>query len=276
VNYIVLFLALLLFQGCVITNPFTPPNGGGVYTEQTGTYPSEPIKTKAMYRATMRPYTVAGVRYTPMIPHIGQTFKGTASWYGPNFHGNKTSNGEYYDMHANTAAHKTLPINTLVQVTNLKTGESTIVRINDRGPFVKNRIIDLSHQAALEAGVIKHGTARVKLEVLDFDESARAYASRQPVAQQEEIITPIEIPTPYVSNPLLYQVQISSTDNKVQANKLAKEFAIIDGKYKSRIKTKTFWQKTHYKVLIGDFKTADEAQNFIASHYFDGAFVVKD
>ncbi len=274
-NYIVLFLALFLFQGCVITNPFTPPTTTGAYQEATSC-PSEPIKTKAMYRATMRPYTVAGVRYTPIIPEVGQVFHGTASWYGPNFHGNKTSNGEYYDMHANTAAHKTLPINTLVQVTNLQTGASTIVRINDRGPFVKGRIIDLSHQAALEADVVKHGTAKVKLEVLDFDESARAYATHKPAPQQKEIISPVEAPTPYISNPLLYQVQISSTDNKLQADKLAKEFAIIDGKYKSRIKTKTFWQKTHYKVLIGDFKTADEAQNFIASHYFDGAFVVKD
>ena len=275
-NYILLFSALFLFQGCVITNPFTPPVGGGVYTQQAATYPSEPIKTKAMYRATMRPYVVAGKRYTPIIPYIGQTFKGTASWYGPNFHGNKTSNGEYYDMHANTAAHKTLPINTLVQVTNLKTGESTIVRINDRGPFVKNRIIDLSHQAALEAGVVKHGTAHVKLEILDFDETAKAYVHKRATAKQEETISPIEAPETYTANPLLYQVQIASTDNQSQAQNLAKEFAIIDGKYKSRIKTKTFWQKTHYKVLIGDFKTADEAQNFIASHYFDGAFVVKD
>jgi rare lipoprotein A len=275
VNYIALFLALFLFQGCVITNPFTPPTSGTIYQEASS-YPSEPIKTKAMYRATMRPYTVAGVRYTPIIPEIGQVFHGTASWYGPNFHGNKTSNGEYYDMHANTAAHKTLPINTLVQVTNLKTGESTIVRINDRGPFVNNRIIDLSYQAALEAGIVKHGTAKVKLEVLDFDERARAYASHRAKKPKKEIITPIQEPEEYISNPLLYQVQIASTDNKRQANKLAKEFAIIDGKYKSRIKTKTFWQKTHYKVLIGDFKTVDEAQDFIASHYFDGAFVVKD
>ncbi len=266
---------LILFTGCTIWNPFVQRSTQDVTYDNTATsYPSEPIKTKAMYRATMKPYSVQGIRYTPIIPRIGQLFKGTASWYGPNFHGNKTSNGEYYDMHDTTAAHKTLPMNTLVRVTNLQTGSSTIVRINDRGPFVDGRIIDLSHQAALEIGMIKHGTARVSLEVLDFDETAKPYACKAP--QQIETITPMQT-EPIASNPsLAYKVQIVSTQDKAKADALIDEYAIIDGKYKASLKTKTFWQKTHYKVLIGDFKTADEAQNFIADHYFDGAFVVKD
>ncbi len=264
-----LTILLLFFTGCVGWNPFIPPNGASdvIYTA-----PSQPIRSKAMYRATMKPYTVDGVQYCPTIPYIGQTFEGTASWYGPNFHGNQTSNGEYYDMHAATAAHKTLPINTLLKVTNLETGASTIVRVNDRGPFVKNRIIDLSRQAAVDIGMIKKGTAPVRLEVIDFDKTASSYCQNKP--KQKKTITPIK--TKSKPTPFTYKVQIVSTQDKNKAQALVKKYAIIGGRYQASLKTKTFWQRTYYKVLIGDFDTADEAQNFIATHYFDGAFVVKD
>ena len=271
-------LISLLFNACALYNPFVPHGAQEVLYDETSSCPSEPIKTKAMYRATMKPYTVAGVKYCPIVPEIGQIFKGTASWYGPNFHGNKTSNGEYYDMHASTAAHKTLPINTLLQVTNLDNGLSTIVRVNDRGPFVKNRIIDLSNQAAQDIDMIKKGTARVRLEVLDFDHSATAYQHKKTPAWKKEVITPMEKTdnTQISDHSLAYKVQIVSTQNHQKAKELLKKYAIIDGRYKASLKTKTFWQRTYYKVLIGDFKSADEAQNFIADHYFDGAFVVKD
>ncbi|MBN1413063.1 MAG: septal ring lytic transglycosylase RlpA family protein [Spirochaetales bacterium] len=90
--------------------------------------------------------------------------EGYASWYGPKFHGRKTASGEIYDMHKLTAAHKTLPFGTYVLVVNLENGFSVVVKINDRGPFVKGRIIDLSKAAAIEIGMIKSGTARVRIE----------------------------------------------------------------------------------------------------------------
>jgi len=275
-------LTLFLFTGCTFWNPFVPHSASSaIYEQSPSAYPAEPIKSKAMYRATMKPYTVQGVRYCPILPEIGQVYKGTASWYGPNFHDNKTSNGEYYDMHAATAAHKTLPINTLLQVTNLENGKSTIVRVNDRGPFVKNRIIDLSRQAAQEIDMIKNGTAKVSIEVLDFDNSASEYVHKaKPVWKQQKTITPVQTQTieenPSITSTPIYKVQIVSTQNQEKAKELVQKYAIIDGQYQASLKTKTFWQKTYYKVLIGDFKTADEAQNFIADHYFDGAFVVKD
>ena len=95
----------------------------------------------------------------------GRRQEGVASWYGPGFHGKLTSNGEVYDMHATTAAHKTLPFNTRVRVVNLDNQRETEVRINDRGPFAGNRIIDLSYQAAKELGMIKSGIAPVRLVV---------------------------------------------------------------------------------------------------------------
>lgn len=97
---------------------------------------------------------------------MSQTFAGSASWYGGKFHGRKTANGELFDMNQLTAAHKTLPFGTRVKVTNNRNGKSVIVRINDRGPYVKKRVIDLSRKAAQEVGMIKSGTAPVTVEIL--------------------------------------------------------------------------------------------------------------
>ena len=91
--------------------------------------------------------------------------QGVAAWYGDKFHGRKTSSGERFDMHKLTASHRTLPFNTLVRVTNLKNRASVVVRINDRGPYAKNRIIDLSRAAARAIGLDRSGTARVRIEL---------------------------------------------------------------------------------------------------------------
>ena len=117
---------------------------------------------------TMRPYVIRGIRYHPTVVSVGDRFKGNASWYGPDFHGKLTSNGERYSMWAMTAAHKTLPMNTIVKVTNKRNGLSTVVRINDRGPFIATRIIDLSKQAAGKIDMVGHGTAPVSIEILGF------------------------------------------------------------------------------------------------------------
>ncbi len=101
-------------------------------------------------------------------PTTGKVFFGLASWYGPGFHGRRTASGEVFDMYKKTAAHRTLPFGTRVRVTNLSNGKSVIVRINDRGPAVKGRIIDLSYGAARALGMITQGVVRVKIEVLEF------------------------------------------------------------------------------------------------------------
>ncbi|HYL32965.1 MAG TPA: septal ring lytic transglycosylase RlpA family protein [Stellaceae bacterium] len=97
---------------------------------------------------------------------------GYASWYGPHFNGKHTANGERFDMHALTAAHRTLPINSYVRVTNLTNHRSVVVRINDRGPYAANRIIDLSAEAARELGIRKGGVARVRIELMTADEAS--------------------------------------------------------------------------------------------------------
>ena len=109
---------------------------------------------------------VKKVSYSPVSAKAKFASSGVASYYGPGFHGRRTANGETFNMHAMTAAHRTLPFGTLIKVTNLSNGKSTIVRVNDRGPYGRNRVIDLSVAAAKEIGSTHSGTARVNLEVI--------------------------------------------------------------------------------------------------------------
>lgn len=111
-------------------------------------------------------YVVKGVRYTPFSSISEFTEVGEASWYGPGFHGRKTANGERYNQNSLTAAHKELPLNSVVRVTHEATGKSVVVRINDRGPFHGNRVIDMSYAAAKALGMVQHGKAKVKIELL--------------------------------------------------------------------------------------------------------------
>ena len=176
--------------------------------------------SREMHKYTMRPYSVFGIKYYPFIANIGDKFDGIASWYGPDFHSKKTSNGEIYDMYDMTAAHKTLPMNTVVRVDNLENGKSIVVRINDRGPFVRGRIIDLSNKAAREIEMIGKGTAKVKLTVLGYngeienrDAPYSEVSNEEPssITKNEKVdgLEPLEIK----------ENSISSTKAPVQVNK---------------------------------------------------------
>jgi rare lipoprotein A len=114
-------------------------------------------------------YEVFGESYRVMDSSYGYRERGVASWYGKKFHGRLTSSREPYDMYEMTAAHKTLPLPTYVRVTNLKNGRSIVVRVNDRGPFVHNRIIDLSYSAAMKLDMVRDGTSLVEVEAISFD-----------------------------------------------------------------------------------------------------------
>jgi rare lipoprotein A len=133
--------------------------GGGGASAQRGSY-----KIGA-------PYKIDGVTYTPQ-EEFNHVETGVASWYGPGFHGKSTANGERYDQADRTAAHRTLQMPSIVRVTNLSNGQSTVVRINDRGPFARDRVIDLSRTAAQELDIVRNGTARVKIEQLQAESLA--------------------------------------------------------------------------------------------------------
>src|ERR1700678_3728689 len=124
-------------------------------------------------------YDVMGKRYFVLSSSVGYVERGVASWYGPGFHKVRTSTGEPYDMYAMTAAHKTLPLPAYVRVTNLQNGRSVVVRVNDRGPFVGNRIIDLSYTAAAKLHMLRNGTAIVEVRSIDSPLPVSATASTQ-------------------------------------------------------------------------------------------------
>lgn len=126
-------------------------------------------KQKAPGTASFRPYTINGRTYYPLRSARGYVQEGRASWYGPGFHGKKTASGEIYKQYGMTAAHTVLPLHTMVRVTNLQNGRSVILRVNDRGPFIDNRVIDVSRAAALRLSMISGGTAWVRIESLEKD-----------------------------------------------------------------------------------------------------------
>jgi len=162
------------------------------------------------------PYTVNGVTYQLLPAAKGYSEEGMASWYGNKFHGRKTSNGETYSMYGMTAAHKTLPIPAYVRVTNLANGRQIIVRVNDRGPFHSERIIDLSYAGAKKLGYANNGTARVRVEVIDpLDFQRNAVAT--PVVS-EQVARAVKKPDQVASlRPPLAAVPSSSLATKPQA-----------------------------------------------------------
>jgi rare lipoprotein A len=154
--------------------PQKPTTGSSRYYSDDGppasvpdnlaTIPDAVPRDEPFHRYANRPYTVFGVTYVPLLDKQPTKERGMASWYGKKFHGQKTSSGEVYDMFAMTAAHKTFPIPSFARVTNVKTGQSVVVRVNDRGPFHSDRIIDLSYAAALRIGIAGPGSGLVDVE----------------------------------------------------------------------------------------------------------------
>jgi len=128
--------------------------------------PDAVVKAEPFNKWTSRPYTVLGKTYTPLGNDERYSARGVSTWYGVKFHGQRTASGELYDMYKMTAAHPTLPIPSYVRVTSLDTGNSVVVRINDRGPFHSSRIIDVSYTAALKLGLLGKGSHEVEIERL--------------------------------------------------------------------------------------------------------------
>lgn len=203
--------------------------------------------------ATQRPYTVKGVTYTPLRSATGYREEGIASWYGPGFHGETTSSGETYDQDALTCAHKLLPMHTKVRVTNLENGHTCVLRVNDRGPFVSGRIIDLSRAGAKRLGVYGRGTARVRVQVEG------------------------EVPgaTPDGDLPGPFYVQVGAFAQRGNAERLLSRLQAA-GYAGSRIDYKEIAGSRYFCVHAGIFATpvmAEMARLRLATA-FDGAFII--
>ncbi|BBM02148.1 septal ring lytic transglycosylase RlpA family protein [Microbulbifer sp. GL-2] len=191
------------------------------------------------------PYKVRGVTYHVRDAVKGYKERGQASWYGTKFHGRRTANGEIYNMYAMSAAHKTLPLPSYAKVTNLDNGRSIIVRVNDRGPFVHGRIIDLSYTAAQKLGYVDKGVARVEVEALDP-------ASLPPVTETllaGDVIGGLPQDTT-IQLPENTYLQVGAYSNASQADKVRAQLAAsID--YPVSVSPVKRSGKTFYRVRIG-------------------------
>lgn len=212
-----------------------------------------------------KPYKVGKNWYQP-IPHA-RDFRqqGKASWYGKKFHGRKTSSGETYDMYAMTAAHKTLPFNTQVRIRNLDNGKMTEVRINDRGPFVRGRIIDLTYSAAKKIGMIGPGTARVEIFALG--------TATEEISGGKKVKTYVQ--QDYYSGNFTFQV--GAFKDKNNADRLKRE---LDKKYKfAHVVPFQYDDETFYRVRVGRCSTLDQASEYEAILIQDGypdAFIIAE
>jgi rare lipoprotein A len=208
-----------------------------------------------------KPYIINGKRYDPLLDHQGFVEEGMASWYGEEFHGGTTSNGEIYDMHAMTAAHKTLPLGIYVRVRNRSNDREIVVRINDRGPFVKERVIDLSMAAAKKLGIIDGGTAPVRIEALGYltPEGRGAVAYRPPASYDAGDFT----------------VQIAAFSEKDNAERLAVRMRKLYGS--ATIQDAMVKGDRFFRVRVGSFGSlanAEAARKDFAENGFPGSFII--
>ena len=211
------FVLILILAGCAKDGP---PRTGSLFPRDL---PPDPVPRKeARSRYGNGPvYEVLGQNYRVMNSSYGYQETGVASWYGKKFHGRMTSNQEPYDMHAMTAAHKSLPLPTYVRVKNLRNNKSIIVRVNDRGPFVQNRIIDLSYSAARKLDMIKTGTSLVEVTAISFDEPPkRPTVAKAPVIKE----SPQPEPSTPATNESTVYVQVGAFGDAENARR---RFALL-------------------------------------------------
>lgn len=246
-------LSVLVLPSCALQRAAVVPSPGKAAGPSAHKVVVEPGSPGML--PWQRPYSVDGIRYVPLLKADGFREDGLASWYGLEEHGKPTSNGETYDMYKMTAAHKTLPLGSNVRVTNKSNGRQVTVRVNDRGPFVAERVIDLSYQAAKELDMVDHGVIPVAIEVV----------SVTPVSPVTDI-------APIAGQ--IYTLQVAALTDRDAARSLSermqKEF---DFSFIQPVQTeKGFF----YRVYAGKFKSkadAEAAKASLAAKGFPDAFV---
>lgn len=218
-------------------------------------------------------YEVFGKRYHVMASSEGYVEKGISSWYGTKFHGRRTSSGERYDMYAMTAAHKSLPLPTYVQVTNLKNGRKVIVKVNDRGPFHENRIIDLSYSAAYRLGILGKGTGFVEVRAINPNQAepvTRVAALEQAPVRDEQTTT--------VSKNINLYLQVGAFISRDNAERLHSK--LVDAALgNTQISPVQHNGNTVYRVRLGpifDVDIADQLVNKLTSLGVHNSRVVTD
>lgn len=222
-----------------------------------------PTPHTGAYKAS--PYTVLGQRYHPMQDGRNYREEGTASWYGTKFHGQNTANGELYDLYGMTAAHKTLPLPSYVEVTNLENGRKIIVRVNDRGPFYSDRIIDLSFAAAKKLGYADQGTARVLVQGIDpvawQQQNNPSYlVTREAVSAAPVAAALPPEPVENVQTGLYLQVGAFASNQAAEALRQRVLGVVGSNVWVSPVQVDT---RTLHRVRVGPLSSQDEARRMI-------------
>lgn len=288
-----------ILVGCSSTGGYVPGEGGSVsngdplvtgkplpgsrYSMRKDAAPVEDVDVRTIPNAVPKyepysrggnksPYKVWGKTYHILDTHEGYKETGYASWYGRKFHGHKTSNGEIYDMYGMTAAHKSLPIPSYVKVTNIENGREVIVRVNDRGPFHSDRIVDLSYAAAKKLGYKDKGTAKVRLEAISVSQR-RTYAVPSSPVENNIVTKPLK---PTVTGGKFF-VQVGAFDEKVRADNFLKDVRSRLGMSVSLHKD-GFGMFSRHKVFVGPFRDRSEAEKHLETikrQGFFGSFIAK-
>ena len=209
-----------------------------------------PSPTKQSSAGNPSSYVVHGKRYFVLNNAVGFKQRGIASWYGPKFHGRKTSNGETYNMYEMTAAHKTLPIPVFVHVRNLDNGRTAVVRVNDRGPFIEGRIIDLSYAAAKKLGVDGPGTARVEIYTLGPGQS-----------QPTQVVRAIPLNQELARDVPLF-IQMGSFSSQINAQNLVTDLLAVH-ESNAQISQLETDRGLYYRVRVGPLFDIEEANTLM-------------
>jgi len=253
----------------------TPPSKPGYYKDDgpgespptnLDSIPDAQPRPEALHRSANRPYTVFGRDYVPATSLRPYKESGVASWYGRKFHGEKTSTGETYDMYAMTAAHPTLPLPSYARVTNVATGKSVVVRVNDRGPFLHDRVIDLSYAAAYRIGIAQKGSGLVEVEAIIPGETVIVATTPLPPVESAPVAAPppgqpladAGTPVPVAPSDGGFAVQLGAFSNYANAQNfvshLANQLAPLGVEAKVRQLGGLF------RVFVGPYPTRDEAR----------------
>jgi rare lipoprotein A len=279
-KFSIVFMALLLLAGCsgVATKPEAPApktekkdgakpdaakpvtKGGGYYLDDgPGDNPPDNLdeipdatpKYEPLQNRFNRPYAALGENYTPMTEFKPYKARGLASWYGKRYHGRKTSTGEVYDMYGMTAAHTTLPIPSYARVTNPANGKSVVVRVNDRGPFHKDRVIDLSYAAAHRLGIIGTGSGMVEVEAIDTRPPEQASIQKVPQTAQDK---PVAASGSYVQ-----AGAFRSRENAEQLSERLRQKGLVGNET-----MENWYTDGIYRVRLGPYASRDEAERAAA------------
>jgi len=275
--YFLTLILLSMLTGCASVPSFknegvtTPSKKGGGYYLDDGPGDNPPENIDAIPDATPKvepfnaranqPYIALDNKYIPMTSFYPYKERGVASWYGKRYHGKKTSIGEYYDMYSMTGAHTTLPIPCYVRVTNTENGKSVIVRINDRGPFKKDRVIDLSFAAAYKLRLSDKGSGPVEVELIDPRQFSALKKTPDVITEKikEKEVTPSQPKTEEAITIEPLYIQAGAFKNEKNADLLLKQLSEM--KLENTPPFKKEFTEDLFHVVIGPFNSKNEANN---------------